>query len=90
MAWLFSIFLWILFGGIVGAIARYLVPGPQPMSLIMTVLLGVAGSFVGGGLYALFTGNWNGSIDPAGWILSIIGAVIVVLAYVRFNAPRKV
>jgi uncharacterized membrane protein YeaQ/YmgE (transglycosylase-associated protein family) len=90
MAWLFSIFLWILFGGIVGAIARYLVPGPQPMSLIMTVLLGVAGSFVGGGISWLIFGSPTGSINPAGWILSIIGAVIVVLAYVRFNAPRKV
>lgn len=90
MGWLFSIIAWICFGGIVGAIARFLVPGRQPMSMLMTILLGVAGSFVGGLIGRLIWAPADGGISPAGWILSIIGAVIVVLVYVRINSPKRI
>ena len=90
MGWLISIIAWICFGGIVGAIARFLVPGEQPMSMFMTILLGIVGSFVGGFIGRLIWPVADGAISPAGWILSIIGAVIVVLVYVRLNTAKRV
>lgn len=52
---LVTIISWIILGLIAGAVARLLVPGPDPMSILATILLGIAGSFVGGFLgYVLF------------------------------------
>ena len=78
---------WIVFGFIVGIIARFLMPGPQPMGFILTAVLGIAGSFVGGWLGTLFFGN-GGQPDlsqAAGWIGSIIGALILLLGYGMIN-----
>lgn len=70
---------WIVFGLIVGAIARLLMPGRQSMGMMMTMLLGVVGSFVGGLIGSLFTGGGeDGYMNPAGWIMSILGAIIVL------------
>jgi uncharacterized membrane protein YeaQ/YmgE (transglycosylase-associated protein family) len=70
----------IMIGAVAGFLARLLVPGPDPMSVPMTILLGIGGSFVGGFLInLLFRGN--ATISPAGWIGSIVGAVIVLLIY---------
>jgi uncharacterized membrane protein YeaQ/YmgE (transglycosylase-associated protein family) len=84
MAMIYSIISWIVFGLIVGAIARFLVPGKQSMSWLATIVLGVIGSFLGGGISWLLFGSPTGTVNPAGWIMSIIGAIIVVLLYGRF------
>ena len=89
MAAVYSVISWIVFGGIVGAIARFLVPGKQSMSILLTILLGIVGSFVGGAISWLIFGRPTGNINPAGWIMSIVGAIIVVLVYVRLQAPRS-
>ena len=68
---------WMIFGLIVGALGRYLVPGTQPMGLLGTMLLGVIGSYVGGFLAYLIAGG--SALQSSGWIASIIGAVVVVL-----------
>jgi uncharacterized membrane protein YeaQ/YmgE (transglycosylase-associated protein family) len=81
-----SIISWIVFGLIVGAIARFLVPGEQSMGWIATILVGVAGSFVGGGLSWLFFGTPDNAIHPASWIMSILGGILVVLAYIRLSS----
>jgi uncharacterized membrane protein YeaQ/YmgE (transglycosylase-associated protein family) len=74
-----SLLSWALFGLIVGAIARFLYPGRQPMSILMTMVLGVVGSFVGGFISYLFGYDpQDGALQGAGWIMSIIGAIIVV------------
>ena len=78
-----SVISWILFGLIVGAIARFLMPGRQSMSWVMTILLGVAGSFAGGTISALLFGPAAGIVQPSGWIMSIIGALIVLFVYSR-------
>ena len=78
---IFHIIGWLLFGLIVGAIARFLVPGKQPMSLLMTALLGIVGSLLGGGISWLIWGNPEGTYNPGGWIMSIVGAIVVVLIY---------
>ena len=75
-----TIIVWLLAGLIIGFLARVLVPGPDPMGWLGTIVLGIVGSLVGGFLASLlFTGQ--AVIQPAGWIGSIVGAVIVLLIW---------
>jgi uncharacterized membrane protein YeaQ/YmgE (transglycosylase-associated protein family) len=73
----------IVVGLIVGALARFVMPGEQKMGWILTCLLGIGGSLIAGyvgqafGLYAVG--------QPAGWIASVIGAVVLLFAYGRFK-----
>jgi uncharacterized membrane protein YeaQ/YmgE (transglycosylase-associated protein family) len=71
-----------LFGLIVGAIARLLVPGPSPLGVLGTMAAGIAGSFVGGLVGKLL---W-GQTYTAGWIMSIIFAAVIVWAVTRRRA----
>ena len=73
----------ILFGLVVGLIARAIMPGRQPMGFILTALLGMAGSFVGGYLGSLFRGGQAGfeAADPYNWIRAIIGSLLLLLLY---------
>ncbi|MGA7617485.1 MAG: GlsB/YeaQ/YmgE family stress response membrane protein [Thermoanaerobaculia bacterium] len=73
-----NILWWIIFGLIVGAIAKLLMPGRDPGGIIVTILLGIAGSFVGGFLGQIVFGTGN---SAAGWIGSIIGAIVLLLIY---------
>ena len=75
-----SIIGWLVIGLIAGAIARFLVPGRDPMGLIGTLLLGLVGSLVGGFLGNLIAGE-ELALSAAGLLGSIIGAVIVLLIY---------
>jgi len=85
----FIIFL-IVIGFVAGFLARLLVPGPDPMSLLQTWLLGVVGSFVGGFIgYLLFRADdEDGWVQPAGFIGSVIGAVIALLVYRAIRRRR--
>ena len=78
---------WILFGLVVGAIAKFLMPGRDPGGWIVTILLGIAGSFVGGFLASALTGRDN---STAGWIGSIIGAMALLLIYRLIVGRRRV
>jgi uncharacterized membrane protein YeaQ/YmgE (transglycosylase-associated protein family) len=79
MGLLWSIITWAVFGLVVGAIVRMLYPGRQPMSLLATMSLGVVGSLVGGFISWLFGYDpQDGPFQGAGWIMSIIGGLIVV------------
>ena len=82
-----AILTWIIVGAIVGVIARFLVPGPDPLGWVGTIVLGIVGSFVGGFLANLiFAGQ--ASVQPAGWIGSIIGAIIVLLIWRQVGGRR--
>ncbi|HEV8470860.1 MAG TPA: GlsB/YeaQ/YmgE family stress response membrane protein [Candidatus Limnocylindria bacterium] len=82
-----SLIVFLLVGLIVGFIARLIVPGPDPMGWLGTMFLGVLGSFVGGFLANLvFTGQ--AVVQSAGWIGSIIGAVIVLLVWRSLGSRR--
>ena len=76
-------YLWMFIVGIVvGAIAKFFVPGAGHLGLILTGVLGIVGSFVGGFIARLFSKPPPGSpIHPAGILLSIVGAVIVLWAW---------
>jgi uncharacterized membrane protein YeaQ/YmgE (transglycosylase-associated protein family) len=73
----------LIIGVIAGYLARLLVPGPDPMSVGMTILLGIIGSFIGGFFgWALFGHDLEeGALQASGIIGSIIGAVIALLIY---------
>ena len=82
-------YLWMFIIGIlVGAIARFIMPGAQHMGLFMTGILGIVGSFVGGFIARLFNKPAAGApFHPAGIILSVIGALIVLFVWQKVVAP---
>jgi len=69
---------WIVVGLLVGAVARFLLPGRDRMGCLGTILLGVAGSFVGGFLWELIQFH-RVELRPIGFIGSVIGAVALLL-----------
>jgi len=78
LIWMFIV------GIVVGAIARFLMPGAEHMGLLMTGLVGIAGSFIGGFIARLFSKPADGAIvHPAGVLLSVIGALILLYVIQR-------
>ena len=78
---------WILFGLVVGVIAKLLMPGRDPGGFIVTILLGIAGALIGG-----FVGRAMGLYtegEGAGWLMSILGAIILLALY-RMMVRRRV
>ena len=75
--------IWMLIVGLIaGALARLIVPGKDPMGILMTILLGVAGSFVGGFVSRLIWPVEAGSvIHPAGIIMSVVGAILLLVLW---------
>lgn len=77
-----GIITWIIFGLIAGVIAKLLMPGRDPGGCIITMLLGIAGAFVGGFLFELFTvGNFQASFSFGSLLVAIIGALAILLVY---------
>jgi uncharacterized membrane protein YeaQ/YmgE (transglycosylase-associated protein family) len=77
---------WILFGLVVGALAKLVMPGRDPGGIIVTILLGIAGAVLGGfigralGLY--------GEGEPAGWVMAFIGSMVLLFFY-RMMVGRR-
>lgn len=81
----------LVIGAIAGYVARLLVPGPDPMGVVRTILLGIVGSFIGGFLgYVLFDKDiGEGALQVSGVIGSIIGAVVALLIYNAVTRQRS-
>ena len=73
-----------IFGLIIGLVARAIMPGRQHMGLILTMILGLVGAWLGG-LIGRLTGRYKEG-HPAGWFMALIGAVIVLFIYSRVVA----
>ena len=76
-----SFIVWILLGLVAGVIAKFLMPGKDPGGIIITILLGIAGAFVGG-----FVSSWLGwgsvtTFDLRGLIIAVLGAVALLAVY---------
>jgi len=76
---MFGVIGWIIFGVIVGAVAKLLMPGRDPGGFIVTMLLGIAGALVGGFLGRAL--GWYGPNDGAGFVMSLLGAVVLLFIY---------
>lgn len=71
-----SIIIMIIVGFVVGLIARAIMPGNQSMGIIMTTILGIVGAVVAGFLGQSL--GWYQAGEPAGWIASVVGAIVVL------------
>ena len=77
---------WILFGLIVGALAKLVMPGRDPGGIIVTMLLGIAGALLGG--FAGRAMGFYGEGEAAGFLMSFLGAVVLLLLYRMFVGRR--
>jgi uncharacterized membrane protein YeaQ/YmgE (transglycosylase-associated protein family) len=76
---------WIVFGLVVGIVAKFLMPGRDPGGFVITALLGIGGALVGGFVGRLI--GWYGAGDPVGFVMAVVGSVIVLTVY-RFTFGR--
>ena len=81
-----SIIATIFIGLIVGLIARFLKPGDDKLGWIMTIVLGIAGSFLAG--YAGNAMGWYAAGEPVGFIASVIGAIVLLVIYSLIKSKR--
>jgi uncharacterized membrane protein YeaQ/YmgE (transglycosylase-associated protein family) len=76
---MFGVIGWIIFGLIVGAIAKLVMPGRDPGGIIVTMALGIAGALIGGWIGR--AAGWYGPNDGAGFLMSMIGAILLLVVY---------
>ncbi len=84
----YGILVWIIIGGIAGAIAKLLMPGKDPGGCIITILLGIAGAFIAGWLGQAV--GWYNAGEGAGFIAAIVGAFIILAIYRIVAGGRRV
>jgi uncharacterized membrane protein YeaQ/YmgE (transglycosylase-associated protein family) len=83
---MFGVLGWILFGLIVGIVAKFVMPGRDPGGIIVTILLGIAGALLGGFLGRAV--GWYGPNEPAGFIVATLGAILLLVIY-RMMVGRR-
>ena len=70
---------WILFGLVVGVVAKFLTPGRDPGGFFVTILIGIIGAMLGG-----FIGRslgWYGEGDPVGFVMAVVGSIILLVLF---------
>ena len=85
---MFGVLGWMLFGLIVGALAKLVMPGRDPGGIIVTMLIGIVGALLGGWIGRAV--GWYGPNDGAGYIVSILGAILLLWIYRMVVARRTV
>jgi uncharacterized membrane protein YeaQ/YmgE (transglycosylase-associated protein family) len=81
-----DILLWILFGLVVGIVAKFIMPGPDPGGIFLTIILGIVGAMLGGWLGRVMGLYREG--EAAGFIMAVVGAIIVLAVY-RLVLPNR-
>lgn len=81
-----DILLWIVFGLVVGIVAKFLMPGNDPGGIFITIILGIVGAMLGGWVGRVLGFYREG--EPAGFLMAVVGAVIVLAIY-RLVAPGR-
>ena len=81
-----DIILWIVFGLVVGVVAKFLMPGNDPGGIIVTIVLGVVGAMLGGWIGRVMGLYREG--EPAGFIMAVVGAVVLLGLYRLFMPNR--
>ena len=74
-----EILLWIVFGLVVGVVARFLMPGADPGGIIMTIVLGIIGALLGGWLGRVLGIYREG--EAAGFVMAVVGAIVILVLY---------
>ena len=77
----------IVVGLLVGVVAKLLMPGPDPGGLIITILIGIAGSIIAGFLGRSI--GWYGDGEPVGFIASLLGAILLLFVYRAFSGRGR-
>jgi uncharacterized membrane protein YeaQ/YmgE (transglycosylase-associated protein family) len=81
----------IIFGAVIGALARLVVPGKQAMGIVITILLGIAGALIGYWLWGMISGEGNADtrgIDWIRWVISVAAAVVLTLGYSALSRKK--
>lgn len=81
-----DILLWVVFGLVVGIVAKLLMPGHDPGGIILTIVIGVVGALLGGWIGRALGLYREG--DAVGFVMAVIGAIILLVIY-RFLAPNR-
>jgi uncharacterized membrane protein YeaQ/YmgE (transglycosylase-associated protein family) len=79
---------WVLFGLVAGAVAKLILPGKDPGGVIVTILIGVIGGFLGGWLSSLFGGRGITGFNVASFAWAVVGALVLLLLYRLFLRHR--
>lgn len=79
----------IIFGAVIGVLARIVLPGKQPYGFIVTILLGIAGALIGYWLWGLLSGGDTFGIDWIRWVISVAAAAILSLGYSAITRRSK-
>ncbi len=85
----------IIFGAIIGVLARLVLPGKQNISIIVTVILGILGALIGYAIWGMITGDGFMGGDTRGfdvirWLISIAAAAILVVGYISITGRKSV
>lgn len=78
----------IIFGAIIGVLARLVIPGKQAMGWIITIVLGIVGALIGYWLWDVLGGTDTDGIDWWRWIISIAAAVVLTLGYTALTSKK--
>jgi uncharacterized membrane protein YeaQ/YmgE (transglycosylase-associated protein family) len=79
---------WIVFGLVIGALAKLVMPGRDPGGIIVTMLIGIVGSLLGGFLGQVM--GLYGPNDPAGFVMSLLGAIVLLAIYRMATGGRRI
>jgi uncharacterized membrane protein YeaQ/YmgE (transglycosylase-associated protein family) len=81
----------IIFGAVIGVLARLVIPGKQAMGWLITIVLGIAGALIGYWVWGAISDKGDtGGIDWIRWIISIAVAAVLTLAYTSMTSKRRV